>query len=260
MARSGLGFFGKLIVLAVVVLGVLGALRWYLLQRTGGDETMRVGIETAVAKLEADLKIVSARASSVSESAGRDAKRTVEVVAELMGDADLNRLALSYLGADWSIPRGAFLGSVREIRKLQRMRADERVKRAAELKDARARLERRRRNILAHAKTERNRHKFVLELAEVEAQMDELRNSQDYLELVATDGLASKNSDAKIVAETTVGKLAEDYRKASVVRLTAVITDRLEEQKKALAPHDRLRALSDRLDFWPLNALIRQPK
>lgn len=249
----------KVLVFLVIVLGALAAVRWHAVRRTSGADNARAAIETAISKIEADRKLVSARTELISRSANKGGKATSDEIAMLLGDADLNRIALSYLGADWSIPCSTFLGSVREIRKLQRMRAEERIKRAAELKEDMAKMERQLKIAEMHIDGPADKQKRNLQMDEIMVRINELRCSLDYLELIANNDLESKNADAKLAAEKMIGDLADEYRKASVGRLSSVLTEDLEKQQKALKTYGLLSSVSAMLNFWPLNVLVRQP-
>jgi len=246
----------KIIVFLILLFAALLGVRWHLGSRLAGDDVSQRGVDLAIAKLTADRKTLSLRTAAIAEVAHRSGKSTVDEVAELMADEDLNRLALLYMGADWSIPRGAFLGSVRQIRELQRMQELDRVRRVKELRDRLGQFERRRRIIDTRLDAKSDLHNRAQEKAEIDRQLLELRASQTYREFVETDALSVKNADAKAMVEKTIAKIAEEYRAASVVRLDAVLAESLTEQRAAAEALDRLKRVFSWTDFWPLNVLV----
>ena len=246
----------KALGLAAVVFALLVAGRWYVVWRLNGADSSSAGFQSAIAKLEADRRIVSARVKAETEVSLRGNLSEAEEVCELMGDADLNRLALLYMGADWSIPRSAFQGRIRGLANRERKLADDRTRRAMRCRRTMDKLERRRRLLKMNLKAPSLSRKMEQELLDLEQQISALKSSEDYCKLVEPNAVEGVNAAEMASVDTEICRIAAEYRRDSVERLEGVIVERLAEQRAGLSSFERLRKFLSWLDFWPLTALI----
>ena len=242
--------------LAIVAFALILAGRWYVVRKLSGAGGSRAGLQSVLMKLEADRQIVSSRVNAVTEASLRRNLSEAEEVFELMGDADLNRLALLYMGADWSTPRNAFQGRIRGLQNRGRNQMDERTRRAVRCKRTLDRLERRRRLLKMSLGAPSTARKTNQELSDVERQISALKSSKDYVELVAPNAVEGINASEQARVDEEISLFAAEYRRDSVERLEGVIRDRLVEQQDELSKLERRQRLLSWLDFWPLTTLI----
>lgn len=254
--RSISSMLKQIAVLAIVALALMLAGRWYVVRKLSGAGGLRAGLQSALVKLEADRQIVSVRVNKVTEASLRRDLSEAEEVFELMGDTDLNRLALLYMGADWSIPRSALQGRIRGLQNRWRSQMDERARRAVRCKRTLDRLERRRRLLKMSLWTPSTARKTNQELSDIEGQISALKSSKDYVELVEQNAVKEANTADQMRVDEEISRIAAEYRKDSVERLEGVIRDRLTEQQDELSKLERRQRLLSWLDFWPLTTLI----
>lgn len=242
--------------LAVVVFALLFAARYYVIRKLDAPGGLCEGVQTTIAKFEADREIVSSRVRAVTEASLRDNSSEAAEVFALMGDTDLNRLALLYMGADWAIPRDAFQGRVRALLKSGRNQMDERTKRAERCQQAMTKLERRRRLLQMSLNAPSASRKARRELSDLEREIADLKSSKDYVELIAPNTVKEANRAEKARVSDEISRLTAEYRRDSVERLEIVINESLAKQKEKLALLDRRNVVYRWLDFWPLTKLV----
>lgn len=248
-----------LICLAVVILGLLAAARWYAVRELDGADGSRAGLLTAVSKLESDRRIVYSRVAEISNASYRSKQSTADEVAELLGDGDLNRLALRYMGADWSIPRSVFLGRVRELQNRQNQAkklADARYSRIMRCKRMLEMLESRKRHIGMYLNSPSILKMARRELSDVESRIAEVQATEEYRELVGLKTGNEKSVQEMLSLDDEISHLAEEWRRDSVERLDGVIGAQLVECQESLLRLERRQAVLSWLDFEPLSTLI----
>lgn len=221
----------KTVFLMVVAFALLLAGRWYAVRKLDGISGSRTGLESAIAKFEADRRVISARVKAVTDSSHRRNLSEADEVVELMGDADLNRLALLYMGADWSVPRTTLRKRIRDMQR-----------RARDCEQALAKLERRLRLLQMTMNAPSDVRKKSQEKADITRQIATLKETDDYRDLIARND--------------KIGRLVAEYRRDSVERLGNVVSDRVNEQREELSKSECRQKLLTWLDFWPLTKLI----
>lgn len=246
----------RLICLAAVILALLAVVRWYAVRELDGADGSRAGLQTAVSKLESDQHIVYSRVTEISNASFRSDQSTADEVAELLGDGDLNRLALRYMGADWSIPRSVFLGRVKELRTRAKKQVDARYSRIMRCKRTLEMLESHKRHIGMYLNSPSVLKMARRELSDIERRIAEVQATEEYRELAGLKAGGEKNIRELLAADDEIGHLAEEWRRDSVERLDGAIEARLAECQERLLRLERLQVVLSWLDFEPLSTLI----
>lgn len=232
-------------------------------------ESALPSIETVLSKIANDQLLVSRRISQITENTlAKGLDKAAEVDA-ILADPDLNRLALTYLGSDWSIQRSAFLGSVQHMRNLLTMQKREREN---YIKQQKKLIEEREHNERWNSKSPINRMQKPTRLyrnmhiadhyddwwreAEDVRRRERLHAELQYLEALKPN---EKDIEAKAKNEVAIFNLAQEYQSNTVGVLNRVMA----EQKGALQEQEaipfRLRQKMSVFNIWPLKLLCDMP-
>lgn len=250
-------------VVAIVGYVALGILAGYLLPKKIEEaESKLPGIGAAISRIAADQLQVSERMRDITSRTLKRGGSKVEEVSMMLGDSELNRLALTYLGADWSVQHSSFLGSVNHSRKLLKVQKDERMGEETLLNRKIKELENRKRSLQnqmnAHRASSSHRA-WAVELNDIDRQLLAYRSSNTYREYIEKDNASAKHIEAKAKNEDALFKLACQYQEQTIGALNQVMAEKLGALRFEEAEPSRLRWEMSLFNVWPLNLLCKMP-
>lgn len=269
----------RLIVLsacAVVAYLVLAVVACRIVPKKIADAERRLlGVRVAIANLEQDRIVLSQRIQAITDRTLKVGKTKDVEIEELLSDPDINHFALVYLGADWSVPRSAFIGAVAHSRSLISMQRKDRKgvsKRMDEREEERLEkvrlLENRKRSLTTQlASLSRWSISYDAkwrEMIDVEKQLVLLRDWHDYNDTKSQKDYRTDQTDeafatARAKTETEIFQLASEYEAKTVGALTRVMAEKLGELKVEANRPDHLRRLMSPFNIWPINAICEMP-
>ncbi len=237
------------------------------------SERRLFGIRLATARVEQDQILLSQRIQDTISQTLDKGQSKDEEVAVLLTDPDINRLALVYLGADWSVQRSEFIGAVAHLRREIKLQTESKKKletqtvalekqTASRVKE----LERRKRCIslqLSFLKGDDHRAKLD-ELNDVDRQLLLLRDRADYHDLTYQKHLAHKETEDKLIeahakTEAEVFRLASEYQAKTLGTLARILAEKRSELTVEANRPNRLRQLMSPFNIWPINRICRMP-
>jgi len=246
----------------VAVFYVIAAVvAWRLLPSKIRDADNRLwGVRAAISRLTKDQWIVSERMRTItSETLGRG-KNKIEQVSAIMDDPDLNHIALTYMGADWSLQRSSFLGQVAHSRKLLATQHEAHRNKKSRLDEKIRELEARKRSLTKQMRGPSTERAWRVEIDDVERQLVQFRGSNTYKEYMEKDNEDDKHIEATAQSENTLFKLASDYETATVGALNRVLAEKLGDLRWEENEPMRLRRVSSVFNVWPLNLILKLPE
>lgn len=235
------------------------------------SERRLFGIRLATARVEQDQILLSQRIQdTISQTLDKGQSKNEEV-AVLLTDPDINRLALVYLGADWSVQRSEFIGAVAHLRREIKLQTESKKKletqtvalekqTASRVKE----LERRKRCIslqLSFLKGDDHRAKLD-ELNDVDRQLLLLRDRADYHDLTYQKHLAHKETEDKLIeahakTEAEVFRLASEYQAKTLGTLARILAEKRSELTVEANRPNRLRQLMSPFNIWPSTESVK---
>lgn len=237
------------------------------------SERRLFGIRLATARVEQAQILLSQRIQDTISQTLDKGQSKDEEVAVLLTDPDINRLALVYLGADWSVQRSEFIGAVAHLRREIKLQTESKKKletqtvalekqTASRVKE----LERRKRCIslqLSFLKGDDHRAKLD-ELNDVDRQLLLLRDRADYHDLTYQKHLAHKETEDKLIeahakTEAEVFRLASEYQAKTLGTLARILAEKRSELTVEANRPNRLRQLMSPFNIWPINRICRMP-
>lgn len=237
------------------------------------SERRLFGIRLATARVEQDQILLSQRIQDTISQTLDKGQSKDEEVAVLLTDPDINRLALVYLGADWSVQQSEFIGAVAHLRREIKLQTESKKKletqtvalekqTASRVKE----LERRKRCIslqLSFLKGDDHRAKLD-ELNDVDRQLLLLRDRADYHDLTYQKHLAHKETEDKLIeahakTEAEVFRLASEYQAKTLGTLAHILAEKRSELTVEANRPNRLRQLMSPFNIWPINRICRMP-
>lgn len=237
------------------------------------SERRLFGIRLATARVEQDQILLSQRIQDTISQTLDKGQSKDEEVAVLLTDPDINRLALVYLGADWSVQRSEFIGAVAHLRREIKLQTESKKKletqtvalekqTASRVKE----LERRKRCIslqLSFLKGDDHRAKLD-ELNDVDRQLLLLRDRADYHDLTYQKHLAHKETEDKLIeahtkTEAEVFRLASEYQAKTLGTLARILAEKRSELTVEANRPNRLRQLMSPFNIWPINRICQMP-
>jgi len=258
----------KLFVIAVLLAAAYfaaGVCAWRILPaKIVEAERKRDGATLALAKIADDQLAVSRRVSEITAQTLDRGRDKAEQVSALLGDATLNRMALTYMGADWAVVRSSFVGSVRHMRNQQRMQSSDRKKREDQLEKKIEKIEYRKRQVLRDMNAPHDsahRHKeeqWKAELRDLDRQLSMLRDTSQYrdkLDKTAAVDPSTATEDGK----TAIFKLATDCEEQTVGRLAKVLAEKAAALRAEESEVEKLKGRLSYFNVWPLNKLANMP-
>lgn len=219
------------------------------------------GIGAAISRIAADQLQASERMRDITSQTLERGGSKIEEVSMMLGDPELNRLALTYLGADWSVQRSSFLGSVNHSRKSLTVQKTEGMKEGVlnkKIKD----LEKRKRSLQYQLKAPRGTSSdraWHVEMCDVERQLWDFQQSNLYREYVNKDNTTMRHVEAKAKNEDGLFKLASQYQAQTIGVLIRVMAEKLGELRLEEAEPSRLRRQMSWFNVWPLNLICKMP-
>lgn len=250
-------------VVAIVGYVALGILAGYLLPKKIEEaESKLPGIGAAISRIAADQLQVSERMRDITSRTLKRGGSKVEEVSMMLGDSELNRLALTYLGADWSVQHSSFLGSVNHSRKLLKVQKKEQIGGETRLSKKIKELENRKRHLQNQMATSSKTFEraWHVEFHDINRQLKELRDSGAYRnQIIGKDNLSTKLIEAKAKNEDALFKLACQYQEQTIGVLNQVMAEKLGALRSEEAEPSRLRWEMSLFNVWPLNLICKMP-
>lgn len=223
-------------------------------------ERDRKGITVAIAAVKSDQVMVSERLHAIIGRTLDAGHLRIDETREMLSDPELNRIAISYTGSDWSGKRREFLSNVAQVRKFN----SERLKKERELREERLTLEKtvkelenRKRGLSHQLKAPRladDRRRHVA-AAEIDCQLNELRRRLNLLRMSSTKDDQNEDGDIR-----KLDALTAKCQNETIEVLRREMSDRLE---KLLSEGGRIsgaQAVLRIFDIWPVNLLVETPK
>jgi len=246
----------------VAVIYVIAAVAaWRLLPSKIQDADNRLwGVRAAISRLTKDQWIVSERMRTItSETLGRGRSK-IEQVSAIMDDPDLNHIALTYMGADWSLQRSSFLGQVAHARNLLATQREARRNKKSRLDEKIRELEARKRSLSKQMRSPSSDREFVVQMYDVDSQLARFRSSNTYMEYMEKDNAEDKHIEATAQNENALFRLASDYETATVGTLNRVLAEKLGELRWEENEPMRIRRIASVFNVWPLNQVLKLPE
>jgi len=200
------------------------------------EETNRklAGIRLTRAQVAADQSLVSKRVKEIASAAHTRGLDKAGELEKVLADKELNRIARTYLGEDWSVQRRAFESKASVVR--NRLLKDEN-----ELKAKVKELESRKRTLSSSLKS-------PWEAQRREAEMESIKS-----ELATLKGSPARKTDP-------FAKLVDEYRSRTIGRLDQALADSLEKLNGDEADMERIQELLSIFSFLPGNEESQYPK
>lgn len=250
-------------VIAVIAYAALGIAAGYLLPKKIEEAEGKLpGIGVAISRIATDQLRVSERMREITALTLGKGGSKIEEVSMMLGDSELNRLALTYLGADWSIQRSSFLGSVNHSRKLLKVQKEERIGEKTLLNKKIKELENRKRSLQNQMKNPHGSsadRAWHVEMDDIERQLVTFRSSNTYREYIEKDNAAAQHIEAKAKNEDVLFKLACQYQAQTIGALNQEMSEKLGALRFEEAEPSRLRWQMSLFNIWPLNIVCKMP-
>lgn len=250
-------------IVAIIAYAALGIAAGYLLPRKIKEAEGKLpGIGVAISRIATDQLRVSERMRDITALTLGKGGSKIEEVSMLLGDPELNRLALTYLGSDWSVQHSSFLGSVNHSRKLLKVQKEERMGEETLLNKKIKELENRKRSLQNQLKTPRGTsadRAWHVEMNDIERQLVTFRSSNTYREYIEKDNAAAQHVEAKAKNEDALFKLACQYQAQTIGALNQEMAEKLGALRFEEAEPSRLRWQMSLFNIWPLNLICKMP-
>lgn len=250
-------------VIAIVAYVGLGIAAGYLLPKKIEEAEGKLpGIGVAISRIATDQLLVSERMRDITAQTLGKSRSKIEEVAMMLDDPELNRLALTYLGSDWSVQHSGFLGSVRHSRNLLKAQKEKRMGEETLLNRKIKELENRKRSLQNQMRAPRGSsadRAWHVEMDDVERQLLTYRSSNTYREYIEKDNASAKHIEAEAKNEDALFNLACQYQTQTIGVLNRVIAEKLEELRFEEAEPSRLRQQMSWFNVWPLNLICKMP-
>jgi len=261
---------------AVVFVGVLAAgyaavaiAAWRIMPgKIAEAEQKRVGVTMALSKIANDQLTVSRRISDITAQTLGKGRDKASQVSELLGDPALNRMALTYTGADWATMRSSFVGNVKHMRDLLKMQKGDRKKQISRMNEKIKELERKRRILLETTVPTANRNsggsnipheQWRRKVDDIDRQLSMFRSSTAYREYLENDKSADNEIEVKKKTEAAIFKVASECEAQTVGKLVQTMAEKATALRYEEAEPDRLRQQMTYFDVWPFNMLFKMP-
>lgn len=239
---------------------VVAIVAWQLLPGKIADAERRLwGVRAAIVQLMHDQQFVSDRVRTITNETLGQGKGKIAEVAAMLGDPDLNHIALTYMGSDWSLQRSSFLGQVAHARKLLETQKIARENTKSRLNEKIKELEVRKRTLIRRLRTPSDDRAWHVEMDDIERQLVTFRSANTYKEYLDKDANASKHIEATAKNEDALFKMALESQEATVGRLNQVLAERLGALRWTENEPIRLRRVGLYFNIWPLNWMFEMP-
>jgi len=249
------------IAVLVVAYVAVAVAAWRIMPGKIADaESKRPGISMALAKIANDQLAVSRRISDITKKTLGNGQDKVAQVTMLLGDDELNRFALTYMGADWATMHSSFSGNVKHMRDLLKMQKEDRDKYVSKLNQKIKELEARKKTLSHRMQgTPSDERQWRIEMDDIERQLWRWRSSNTYREYIEKDKLANSEIEAKANNEAAIFRLASDYEAQTVGQLVQIMAGQATALRYEEAEPERLRHRMSVFNIWPLNKLAAMP-
>lgn len=241
----------------------IGVMACHLLSaKISESEKRQAGIGAAIACIARDQLKVSERMRDITTQTLERGGSKLDEVAMMLGDPELNRLALTYVGSDWAIQRSEFLGNIKHSRGMLKAQKESRANLTSRLNAKIKELELRKRSLRHQMKmtpcssAERS---WQIEFDDIERQLLAYRSSNTYREYVEKDAVEVNQIDASAKNENNLFKLAGDCQALTIGALNKVMAEKLASLREEEAEPSRLRLRMSYFNVWPLNLVCKMP-
>ena len=250
-------------VVAVICYAAVGVAAGYLLPAKIKEAERKLpGIGAAISRIATDQLRVSERMRDITAKTLERGGSKIDEVSMMLGDAELNRLALAYLGADWSVSRSSFLGNVNHSRNLLKTQRKEQQQGESLLSQKIKELENRKRSLQHQMKSPHGSsadRAWHVEMDDIERQLVTFRSSNTYREYIEKDNAAAQHIEAKAKNEDALFKLACQYQAQTIGALNQEMAEKLGALRFEEAEPSRLRWQMSLFNIWPLNLICKMP-
>ena len=240
---------------------------WYFPKRIALEESRLPGIKSVIAETTSDQLLLSKRINEIVDWAKVENKKKVDVVYTMLSDADVNRLALNYIGRDFATYKSSFVSEIKHARELLKKQRDIYIKeneKADDLKKKLRILESRKKFLYeepgghghAYWGVDGHSESWYLKMNDIDSQIHKLREIELAREV---KNLNSKDiyANAQALLEKHLFSIARDYEQKTIVILEKVIAERKvafkNDEQRILLLRDRYSAFN----VWPLPAMQR---
>ena len=252
------------------LIGVLYAsyVLWYLPALIRTNEDRLPAIQQAILEISKDQILLSQTISDITDRMINSGKGKEAMVREMLSNSVINRLALNYMGADFSTQKSMFLGQIKHIKSVGKIQTDMLKKKSdaeKELKDKLRDLESKKKFLLMTRGSAisggRYGHEqwavWHREMHDLNSQIYELRDLVLGHELRQGVTKDSKEN-TKATQANSIFAISTEYEKNSVVQLERAIASRrmeyMKEESSVAKLKERLDALTSGPFLW-LNAV-----
>ncbi len=239
---------------------------WYLPTMIRTGENRLPAIQQAILEISKDQILLSQTISDITDKMIDSGKGKESMVREMLSNPIINRLALNYMGSDFSTQKSMFLGQIKHIKSVGKMQADMLKKKSnaeKELKDKLKKLESKKKFLLmtrgsAISGGYHGHEQWAVwqrEMHDLNSQIYELRDLVLGRELQQGVTKDSKEN-TKANQSNSIFTISAEYEKNTVVQLERVIASRrmayVKDESTVVMLKERLNAIS----VWPLSLLI----
>ena len=259
-----------LIVCAIIALcsivSYLAYVMYYLPKQIMLIDNRMLAIQQAISELSKDQLLLSQTVSDITDRAVETDRGKELTVREMLSNPVINRLALNYLGRDFSSQKSMFEGQIKHIKAVSKSQLGVRQKKdkaESELKDKLKKLESKKRFLLQTRTTAVSGRNYE-QWASWQREMEDIDSQIYYLRglVLGKDmqkGDAGNTSEGiRINKDKTIFQVASEYERNTIVQLENTIVARrssyMKEESRAILLRDRLNVIS----VWPLSNLINK--
>lgn len=241
----------------------IGVMACHLLSaKIAESEKRQAGIGAAIACIARDQLKVSERMRDITTQTLERGGSKLDEVAMMLGDPELNRLALTYVGSDWAIQRSEFLGNIKHSRGMLKAQKENRANLTSRLNAKIKELELRKQSLrhqMKMAPRSSAERSWQIEFDDIERQLLAYRSSNTYREYVEKDAVEVNQIDASAKNENNLFKLAGDCQALTIGALNKVMAEKLASLREEEAEPSRLRLRMSYFNVWPLNLVCKMP-
>jgi hypothetical protein len=251
-----------------ILIGVLYAsyVLWYLPALIRTNEDRLPAIQQAILEISKDQILLSQTISDITDRMINSGKGKEAMVREMLANSVINRLALNYMGADFSTQKSMFLGQIKHIKSVGKIQTDMLKKKSdaeKELKDKLRNLESKKKFLLMTRGSAisggRHGHEqwavWQREMHDLNSQIYELRDLVLGQKL-QQGTIKDSREDTKANQANSIFTISAEYERNTVVQLERVIASRrmayMKDESTVVMLRERLNAIS----VWPLSLLV----
>jgi hypothetical protein len=230
------------------------------------NENRLPAIQQAISEISKDQLLLSQTISKITDKVIDSGKGKDVMVREMLSNPVINRLALNYMGSDFSTQKSMFLAQIRHVKAVSKQQSDIARKRSNEenkVKDELKKLESKKKFLLMSRGSVvpggYNGHQqwaaWQREMYDIDSQIYKLRDLA-LTQSFNKDATQNSGENIKIKQANTIFEVATEYEKNTVVRLEHAIVVRrmsyVKDEATVIMLKDRLNTLS----IWPLSIFI----